>query len=1158
MIVKNESKIITRLFDSVLPIIDCYCICDTGSNDNTISIIQEYFNNKNISGKIITELFKNFSHNRNIALSASAGMSDYALLLDADMVLRIDQFDKNQILSLNFDEYKILQGDDNFNYLNTRIVKNNGTYKYFGVTHEYIGNSVNNNAKSINITKDVLFILDIGDGGSKTNKFERDIELLTQGIIDEPNNTRYYFYLGNSYFDLHKNDEAIDTYQKLLSMNGWSQEKYIACIRIYDAYTRKNQEDCGIQYLIQSHTLEATRIDGIYRLIKFYCIKNMDKIAYSFYSFIEKYYEYVFLTEIDLIGHHLFAVQLEYKYFLPYYMIIVSDRVKKNIIGIKMYNIIFMLKSIDAGEWWANNLVYNFQYFIDHIDSNSIELDLYFEKIGTTISNFYNSANKYFLLLESKFNIIHKDLLHIYRQKIIYKKVELDEKAKLDEKVELDEKAELDEKVELDENKLFLPDNILSDVDNIISNIEESLKIVEPIPAAHTYNKIILTLMIKNESKIIERCIENSIYMVDAISILDTGSTDNTVEICTRILTKYRKPFNITVEEFKNFGYNRSISFSRAKDFCNHLNWDLDQTYAMVIDADMVLKASEEFKNFKLTENGYKIIQKNGNIIYYNMRFLKFSYDWTCIGATHEYWSGDSTGQISQEIIYIDDCNDGGCKSDKSERDIRLLNQDINENKNVDRSHFYLAQTLKDIGQLEPAIEKYTKRIELGGWFEEIWYSHYQIAKCYLALNKENEMEYWMNKAYEYNKNRAEPLYFLTNHYRIISQHYKAYHYYLKGKNIPFPHNELLFIENDVYNGLFDYENTILSCYLCKTRQQSLCELITYINKNIPYSIDNVWDNLHYYIETLDSSTYNGVYTKYNFNSFAEYTPSSCSLIKNIDSLSEQQYILNIRLVNYSIDENGYYHMRHSNNKVVTKNAVVYLDKYYLPIGEPKLLFEDCVFFDKNIEGLEDVRIFNFQNETYMTASSKNSTNNENIDIVIGNYNYKEKKIYNIIPIKSPNNSECEKNWIFIPESAKLANIGVKNNINFIYGWHPLEIANISNNELHIHTSYNITPTIFSKFRGSSSIVEYNNKFWAVAHFVKYSQPRVYYHSVVVFNKNIRPIEYSAPFCFRQNKIEYCLGFNINNGIACFIFSENDSNPGFITIPLTHLKMINI
>ena len=43
MIVKNESKIITRLFDSVISIIDCYCICDTGSTDNTVELIKTYF-----------------------------------------------------------------------------------------------------------------------------------------------------------------------------------------------------------------------------------------------------------------------------------------------------------------------------------------------------------------------------------------------------------------------------------------------------------------------------------------------------------------------------------------------------------------------------------------------------------------------------------------------------------------------------------------------------------------------------------------------------------------------------------------------------------------------------------------------------------------------------------------------------------------------------------------------------------------------------------------------------------------------------------------------------------------------------------------------------------------------------------------------------------
>ena len=46
MIVKNESKVILRLFNSVYKFIDSYCICDTGSTDDTVSIITHFFNEK--------------------------------------------------------------------------------------------------------------------------------------------------------------------------------------------------------------------------------------------------------------------------------------------------------------------------------------------------------------------------------------------------------------------------------------------------------------------------------------------------------------------------------------------------------------------------------------------------------------------------------------------------------------------------------------------------------------------------------------------------------------------------------------------------------------------------------------------------------------------------------------------------------------------------------------------------------------------------------------------------------------------------------------------------------------------------------------------------------------------------------------------------------
>ena len=137
MIVKNERKILPRLFASVLPVIDSYCICDTGSTDGTIEFIKSYFKEHNISGKVVEEPFINFCHNRNVALQNCLGMSDFVLLLDADMVLQVNNYNKD-VLNDKYDSFSLLQGNESFSYQNTRIVKNNGKFKYVGVTHEYI------------------------------------------------------------------------------------------------------------------------------------------------------------------------------------------------------------------------------------------------------------------------------------------------------------------------------------------------------------------------------------------------------------------------------------------------------------------------------------------------------------------------------------------------------------------------------------------------------------------------------------------------------------------------------------------------------------------------------------------------------------------------------------------------------------------------------------------------------------------------------------------------------------------------------------------------------------------------------------------------------------------------------------------------------------
>lgn len=585
--------------------------------------------------------------------------------------------------------------------------------------------------------------------------------------------------------------------------------------------------------------------------------------------------------------------------------------------------------------------------------------------------------------------------------------------------------------------------------------------------SAHHFNKIILNLMIKNESKIIERCIGNSIDYVDAVNILDTGSTDNTVEVCKAYLTASGKPFRISVHPFKTFGYSRSISFDESQKLCDELNWDKEKTYVMVVDADMVLKPSPAFKDFRMTQNGYRMIQEGhgGELKYYNVRFMKCSYPWKCIGATHEYWEGEPSDSIPYEVCYIDDIGDGGCKSDKNERDIRLLSEEVREQPNNGRAHFYLAQSYKDGGQMEKAIPLFKRRIEIGGWYEEVWYSYYMLGKCYDMLHDEANMEYWLNKGFEYCSGRSENIYYMAKYFRIKRQYYKAYHYYLKGKDIPYPKNDLLFIETPVYQGLFDYEHTILANYVHgKTMVEATCDVISYINKKIPYHLDNVWDNIHWFTRPLiDSNDYRGEYSRMLLKDHEEYKVSSCSIQPYSATDPVRRYIMNTRFVNYGIDQNGAYHMRSPDGHVKTKNGRLFLNASFQPTEEIRIMNEDYVRVPSNIEGMEDVRLFYHDGKLRFTASSKNITNDGKIVIASGDYVIDENTMKNISVLSPPQPSQCEKNWIYVPNS-HLTHEKAKGRMNFIYGWNPLTIGAVNdNNTLEIHTTYE-TPAFLDVF----------------------------------------------------------------------------------------------
>jgi glycosyltransferase involved in cell wall biosynthesis len=104
--------------------------------------------------------------------------------------------------------------------------------------------------------------------------------------------------------------------------------------------------------------------------------------------------------------------------------------------------------------------------------------------------------------------------------------------------------------------------------------------------------KFALILMIKNEEKILLRCLKALENVIEYFCICDTGSTDKTLEIAKEFLETHKGC--LTEEPFQNFGYNRSVSFNNAQKYLDESKVNLKETYGLLLDADMIL----EIKNF--------------------------------------------------------------------------------------------------------------------------------------------------------------------------------------------------------------------------------------------------------------------------------------------------------------------------------------------------------------------------------------------------------------------------------------------------------------------------------------------------------------------------------------------------------------------------------
>jgi len=677
--------------------------------------------------------------------------------------------------------------------------------------------------------------------------------------------------------------------------------------------------------------------------------------------------------------------------------------------------------------------------------------------------------------------------------------------------------------------------------------------------------KIALNMIVKNESKIIIRLLESVLPIVDSYCICDTGSTDDTKEIIKNFFDKWDISGCIIEEKFINFGYNRNYALQKCREL-------IDCDYILLLDADMKLEIGKTFnKNCLNGMDYFHILQGNDNFRYKNVRIIKNSKEFEYKGATHEYMHVpkifNKYTTLDNNILFIADIGDGGCKKDKFIRDIRILESEVAKNPKDQRSYFYLANSYFDSKNYNQAIQAYKTRVELGGWNEEIFYSYYRIGKSYKALDNITSAIYYFLEAYNNHPGRAEPLNSLISIYRNSNKAELANLFYSQAITIPQPPADALFVESNVYNYLLHYEFYLFYFYLNENDRASynidtIQYIFIYLLNNHPYAISNILSNYKFYARILhckgDAMRETSLQacirlkiqprTLINKNLYASSTPSISSLNDKI--------ILNIRYVNYYLDDQWNYKYKESTEKTINI-CVQFSDNAFMKPKNSKRM-ENAPFSEsdyeiigknsKIIEGVQDIRLLEFNNILYYTGVVLHEKEGKRYgNIHYGIYDISNAKLDGCL-IKSPKNRVCEKNWLLFHNNKELM---------CIYEWFPLTIGKIKDNEYSILHKQDMTP-LFKHIRGSTNGVIVCDEIWFVCHFVSYEKPRRYYHIIIKLDLNtLKFISHSIPFTFEGEPIEYCCGLRVDNDLLYMTYSIKDNNSNIAVLKKNTIKFMD-
>ena len=299
MIVKDEEKDIERCLKRVYKYIDYWVIIDTGSKDKTIKKIKSLMKNRfKVPGELHERPWVDFSHNRNEALEIAETKADYVMFMDADDIFMPEKnFSFDFIDDTNYIAYHVPFSVNNINFERSLFIKSGEGLRYTGVLHECIEHEDKDMFHSKTSWAPYCRVeanaSPLKRADTKKEKYLNDAKVLEAALKDDPDNTRYQFYLGQCYGDAGEDYKSIEAYEKRVDMGPPLEEIYLSLYRIAASRMRiTNDKEIFLRDLSKAWEYMPYKTEAASAIMEVLVSMGRNSLAFSYGEMTIKFQRY--------------------------------------------------------------------------------------------------------------------------------------------------------------------------------------------------------------------------------------------------------------------------------------------------------------------------------------------------------------------------------------------------------------------------------------------------------------------------------------------------------------------------------------------------------------------------------------------------------------------------------------------------------------------------------------------------------------------------------------------------------------------------------------------------------------------------------------------------------------------------------------------------